>query len=241
MSAQMVLVPDAPIRWPLLDEGDCRDVAAAVLALRSSWLQRHPAGPFFSLGAASYLDANGGQPGRDKYEAMAAQYNPALEQAFGPLFARVTTSLADHLQAPVVLTKKQALPGFHVFLSHPAFEQQVAPIHIDLQHRLLDWEGVVPEATLSITLPILVPEHGASMNVWGVLDHDWPTPLSEGWQLRLKQAPRYDIHYTPGEMVFHSGRFVHRIAPARSLGPDDIRMTLQAHGVLLDGVWQIYW
>lgn len=234
-------IPDAPITWPLLDGAECRAAADAILALRPSWIQRHHEAPFYTLGAASYMDAEGGPAGRARYEAMAQQYNPALEEAFGPLFARVAEAVAERLQAPVALTVKQALPGFHVFLSHPGFEQQVAPIHTDKQYELLDWGGRTPEATLSITLPIVVPEHGAWMHVWGMHRRDWPAALVEGWQAMLMRAPRHDVSYKPGELVFHSGQFVHRIAPARSLGPDDARITLQAHGVLLDGVWQLYW
>ncbi|HEY9724539.1 MAG TPA: hypothetical protein V6D47_21235 [Oscillatoriaceae cyanobacterium] len=235
------LIPDAPIAWPLLSAEDCRTTLAAILDLRARWIQRHHEAPFYSLGAVSYLDAEGGPEARARYEAIAARENPVLMAIFGDLIRRVAASISEHLGQPVRLTVKQALPGFHVFLSHPGFEQQVAPIHTDKQYELLDWEGGVPEEVFSVTLPIAVPEHGAWMNVWGVHSRDWPMVLPEGWQHQLIQSPKHHVSYTPGELVFHTGQFVHRIAPSRALGPDDVRVTLQAHGVLLNGVWELYW
>lgn len=235
------LIPDAPISWPLLGADECRETLAGVMSLRSRWIQRHHEAPFYSLGAVSYLDAEGGPEARARYEAIAARENPVLDAAFGPLIRRVADAVAERLGEPVEPTTRQALPGFHVFLSHPGFEQQVAPIHTDKQYELLDWEGAVPEGVFSVTLPIAVPEHGAWMNVWGVHSRDWPLVLADGWQQQLMQSPKHHVRYTPGEIVFHTGQYVHRIAPSRTLGPDDVRITLQAHGVLLNGVWQLYW
>lgn len=235
------LIPDAPISWPLLGVDDCRETVATILGLQERWLPRHHEAPFYSLGAISYMDAQGGTEARLGYEALAARENPMLAQAFGPLMRRVADSVAERLGQPVELTARQALPGFHIFLSHPGFQQQVAPIHTDRQYELLDWEGAEPQGVFSVTLPIEIPRHGAWMNVWGVHARDWGLVFEEGWQQRLQQAPKHHVAYTAGHLVFHTGQFVHRIAPSRQLGPDDRRITLQAHAVLLNGVWQLYW
>jgi len=221
-----------------LDELACRQAVDAIFQLKPYWIPRHHEAPFFSLGAVSYIDA---EQGHAYYEELAARANPVLKTVFGPLINHVAASLAAHLGQPVVPTTKQALPGFHIFLSHPGFEQQVAPIHTDKQYELLDWDGRVPQAVFSVTMPIAVPQHGAWMNVWGVHARDWALVMGEGWQEQLKGSPTHHVSYTPGHLVFHTGQYVHRIAPSRQLGPDDMRITLQAHGVLLDGTWELYW
>lgn len=68
------------------------------------------------------------------------------------------------------LADGQALPGFHIFRAHQQFLNPVASMHIDLQHKTLQWQEelqVDPETnTLSFTLALALPKSGAGLNTW---------------------------------------------------------------------------
>lgn len=234
------LAPDALEVLPLLDAAVCAATVETVFALQAHWIQRHPAAPFFTLGAASYLDAADAE-GRAAYEARAAHDAPVLDGAFGELYAQVAAALTARLDEPVGLAPRQARPGFHVFLAHPAFQQPVARVHCDLQHELLDWGGQVPDGTLSFTLAVELPADGGGMDVWALAQADWVAATPPERLQALKTAPRRDLAYQVGDLVLHSGELVHRIAATPVLRPEDRRITLQGHGVRLDGRWLLYW
>lgn len=229
------IAPDAVHHWPLLEAGDCSAIVAAVEALKSEWTPRHPLAPFFTLGAASYLDG-----GAAPYLTAAARLNPLLDEAFGPLYGRLTHALSERLNAPVVLAERYARPGFHVFLAHPAFERPVASVHCDLQHQLVG-EHAGPDETLSFTMPVALPREGGGMDVWDCDQDDWLAQSPAARLETLKTRPRRDVAYALGELVLHSGRLVHRIQASQALAPDDARITLQGHGVRREGVWHLYW
>ena len=42
-------------------------------------------------------------------------------------------------------------------------------------------------------------------------------------------------------MALHAGHLLHQIAPGTALQPQDERITLQGHGVYVDGAWRLYW
>ena len=46
---------------PLLSQDECASLRKQLFDLRDHWEQRHEQVPFFTLGTASYLDANGGR------------------------------------------------------------------------------------------------------------------------------------------------------------------------------------
>lgn len=223
---------------PLLDAAACEAVVADVEAARALWTQRHPLAPFYTLGAASYLD--GEEP--DQYRMLADAANPTLGTRFADLLAAVAGAVAAHTGRPAVATDRHALPGFHIFGPHPAFEKGVTQIHVDRQHMALDW-GVDPATleTLTFTLPVALPTHGAGLDAWAVDESEW-LPLTPKERVALMKTRDYKYHaYTAGTLVLHSGNFVHRIAPGKALGPGDARITYHGHGVWLDGAWRLYW
>jgi hypothetical protein len=223
---------------PLLDAAECEAVRGLVAASREAWTSRHPLAPFYTLGAASYLD--GEDP--PTYRAIAEATNPVLAERFSGLLGRVAAVLEARLGAPVRATGRHALPGFHIFGSHPAFERGVASIHLDRQHLFLDWdEPAASLETLTFTLPIALPASGAGLDAWDVGPEEWlpadpPTRLA-----KLKALPRRYHPYAAGTLVLHSGNFVHRIAPSQALGPGDERITYHGHGVRQGGTWHLYW
>lgn len=223
---------------PLLDAAACEAVREAVEGCRATWTQRHALAPFFTLGAASYLDGHK----LPRYEALAAAANPVLAARFDGLLATVTQALAAHTGEPTQASARHALPGFHIFGSHPAFERGVTQIHVDRQHLPLDW-GQPAETlpTLTFTLPIALPASGGGLDAWDIDAAEW-LPLEPPERVKLLKARPYTYHaYTAGTLVIHSGAFVHRIAPSKALGPGDGRITYHGHGVRVDGVWQLYW
>lgn len=46
--------------------------------------------------------------------------------------------------------------------------------------------------------------------------------------------------YHEGSMIWFTGHMLHQIAPGYKLEPDDMRITLQGHGIKCDGTWRIY-
>jgi hypothetical protein len=233
-------VPRALTHIPVLTAQECSVIREVVYGLKSQWVRR-AATPFFSLGTASYLDA---QAGETLYYQMARCTNRVLQHHVGWLYDRVVEVLAKHLQAPVCYAPRFALPGFHIFQADPAFETSAASIHCDLQYEKLDWTGFEnPDfaTSLSFTLSIALPAGGGGLRVWNIerveiLDR----PVNEIRQLFRVREPSYEP-YRIGEMVVHSGLYVHQIAPMRDLHPDDERITLQGHGICAGDRWYLYW
>lgn len=208
----------------LFDEADCTAIASAVLDLRPHWLDRHPLAPFYTLGAAAYLDM---PQGRDVYEARAAAANPVLDRQFATWHGRLCQGLAALLATPVALDPdaRHARPGFHIYRASPFFAFDVASIHTDQQHRLLDWpDGVAPgdDAVLTFTVPIVQPP-GAGLRLWS--DGTGNEPC--------------EIAYRPGELVVHDGLTPHQAVLMPQVAGD--RITLQGHAVLTGGTWRLYW
>src|SRR4249920_1130587 len=86
---------------PVLNSEECELARQAVHALRSSWITRGSADyPFYTVGAASYIDAvPGTKPPR--YSEILVETNPVLREHFDWLYARVMNKLSVHLQAVV--------------------------------------------------------------------------------------------------------------------------------------------
>ena len=233
-------MPRALTHIPVLTVQECSVIREAVHGLKSQWVRR-AATPFFSLGTASYLDA---QAGDALYYEMARCTNRLLQYHMGWLYDRVAEVLAKHLQAPVCYAPRFALPGFHIFQADPAFAAPAASIHCDLQYERLDWtdfENPDFANSLSFTLSIALPAGGGGLMVWDIeraeiLDR----PVSETRQLFEVRKPGYEP-YRIGEMVVHSGLFVHQIAPMRDIQPDDERITLQGHSICVGDRWFLYW
>lgn len=202
----------AVTRLPLLAEEACDDWVCKVLLLRHAWLRRHPLVPFFTLGKAAYLDKGG-----EAYDSRHS--NLLLWRHFSALLTQVQTALSRHLNDAVELVQTQAaLPGFHIYLPHPAFALPVASIHRDLQYR-----HAFPQAptapVLTFTLPLSTPEDSGLT----VLDG----------------AGTAFLPYRDGELVVHDGKSPHQAALA--CDGDCERITLQGHGIYLDRRWLLYW
>ena len=227
----------------ILAPSDCARVRAVVYELRHLWIPRNRQFPFFTLAAASYLDA--AAPGScDAYCRKAAASNALLREQLGWLYDSVLEALSHHLGAPATHCEPYALPGFHIFLAHEFFRTSVASVHCDLQYQLLEWgppEAVDFERPLSFTLSISLPRSGAGLNIWDLTQGEI-APLSS-WQRQALIDTRRKTHvpYETGGMILHSGHSVHQIAPMAKAEPGEERITLQGHAIQRSGVWQVYW
>lgn len=229
----------------ILTATECGRVHEAVHDLRGAWTRRRPGLPFFTLGAASYLDA--AQDGFIAYVERAAVTNPVLASHFGWLQERLLEAVSDLVGAPAVHAPVFALPGFHIFEYHQGFARPIASKHFDLQYERLNWTGIgepEPERQLSLTLSIRLPSGGAALRLWHV---GWDEVRNADADERRRLAAAHRTPelrpYNEGRLAVHSGHLLHQIAPFTDPRPGDERLTLQAHALPVDSGdrWIVYW
>ncbi|MCP3880307.1 MAG: hypothetical protein GY701_18235 [Sulfitobacter sp.] len=228
-------------RLELLDAEECEQACRQVDKLEPHWLQRLPGLPYYTLGAASYLDA-----ARDQglYKRRAAKYNPLLAAELGWLHERVRLALASHTGSDFVQAPEAAWPGFHIFGFHRKFRQPMASIHFDRQHEDVPWRKVheldVSER-LTFTLPIRLPRSGAGLTIW---DIHWEDCRQDGLvypEILAQSRPSTHVPYSEGVLMVHSGNTLHQIAAVPDMQPGDRRITLQGHALKCNGIFQMYW
>ena len=115
----------------------------------------------------------------------------------------------------------------------------------DLQYELIDWTAIgTPETSsqMSLTLALALPESGGGLHVWNINRMEI-LRLPEDERRAHMQANRIATHqpYVIGSLALHSGHRLHQIAPTPAPRPGDQRLTLQAHGLRVDGRWLLYW
>jgi len=232
---------------PIFDDTQCEQIGAQVHRLRHYWIpRREPPCFFFTLGPASYLDCSGTDG--TAYEASAEEQNEVLLNAFSEMYQRVLDRLGCELRAPVVLWKKFAIPGFHIWLTRGICTTPVASIHFDLQYVHLKLNGSDSprsDQVLSFTLPIKLPRAGGGLNVWDLDYQEYQEARARGFVESINEIKRFKtmsfLRYEVGTLVLHSGHMLHQIAPTSKLEQNDERVTLQGHGLFLEGAWHLYW
>ncbi len=226
---------------PLLASPECAAVRDEVLTLRDLWVQRHPQLPFFTLGAPSYLDA---VEDATAYRDRTARTTPVLRARLGWLYERLRRRLAAELGEPAHYDDERSLPGFHVFVCHPAFRTVPASVHVDRQFAHLDWAGHAGADfahPLSFTLPIVLPALGAGLRVWDVHVGVGERPSAAELREWMAQSSPTVHSYTRGRLVLHSGNQVHQIEPQRAADDTGERITLQGHAIRCADGWHLYW
>lgn len=224
----------------LFDAQSCQKFVDSIHSLRINWTPRGGADiPFFTLGAASYLD------GRDykQYLKLAQQMNPILLACFRDLYLLLAKAIEKETNETVKFEERIALPGFHIFQYHPFFETQSGAVHFDLQYKEIPWEykTIDYDHPFSFTLPLSLPEAGGGLNFWD-LEYDLLKNKShqEIEQIRHQTTKQF-LPYKVGHLVIQKGLFLHQIAPSNTLKHHDERITLQGHGLICDGVLRLYW
>lgn len=225
-----------------LTKEECTKTRDILFGLKQYWVNRASNFlPFYSMGAASYLDATPNDASH-YYEAV-SRYNPILESYFPSLYENLIEKLTEILDMPVSYDPRLALPGFHIFLANKMFEKPLASTHFDLQFEPLKWDydEVDLEHPISFTCPIALPESPSGLNYWEITQKD-SKGLSRSEIEKLKNSK--EMHFFPyslGKLVLHKGLILHQIAPCQEVKPTDERITLQGHGLFCDGKMRIYW
>lgn len=255
------IVPEKPHGYlPVLGAEDAAAVVVGVDAEVAHWTRRDMFADFYTLGAASYLDAVADV---DDYAARAARLNPILGARFRGLYAAVVSSLST-VFGDCALHDPLAYPGFHVFGHRPgvvngrftmtAMQALTASIHSDRQfepHGAV-WSRfsyVDLDHTMTFTLALELPARGAGLCVWGDDtmagygdDDAFAAHVQNDIDFRTLKGvePPMVIPYRTGSLFYFVGLQRHVIAPSWDLSPGDRRITLQGHGTRCDGVWRLY-
>jgi hypothetical protein len=238
------IVEHAPVvvRIPLLNEAECQRNWQAAKALRKYWTHRHAFLPSYSVGAAAYLDVPA--EGVHTYLMRAIRMNKFLRRDFGPLAESVRAAIEDHVGATTVISPRFAVPGFHIFETHPRLDELKPRVHFDLQGLRLDFkseDAEDPEKRLSFTIAVSLPKGGAGLNTWDFQHSEYMqmTPAEVEDYFATLQATYHS--YNLGELVIHTGSKLHAIAANLEMDPDDARVTYQGHAQFTQGQWQLYW
>jgi hypothetical protein len=217
----------------LLTREECDRIAADVLSLRDLWKPfPNPLGvkPLYYLGAARYIE----EP--SLYAMHAAQMNGLLKQQFDPVYDKLIDLFQRELGAPVRLWEDGAYPGFHIFVRHWMSRYPIASLHYDKSNvRPLTWGDRPVDGFFSFTLPIRLPSQGAGLFVFDETAADIPPHLKPMLMFRKKTK----VQYREGAVVIHNGLTYHMIAPSE-IKVGEYRITMQGHGLLVGGVWHLY-
>jgi len=221
----------------LFAQHECAELRDRVLESRAHW---NPRGmKFYTLGAASYLDA---AVNRHQYTAAAARLNPVLAQDFADVYARLVDFFEGLLCQPVIFGDGLALPGFHVFELEGTYRdplQIVERAHFDLQWELLRLGDPVPR-TMSFTIPIELPSGGGAMQLWNARYREL-VRADVGARDYARAHGSRRLSYTVGHAVLHDGLILHAIGESLTNRPRGQRITLQGHLVCEGNAWVMYW
>ena len=118
-------------------------------------------------------------------------------------------------------------------------------IHIDLQFENIPWRDLGDadfSEQYSMTLALRLPRSGGGLKYWEIDGRKIRGASAEQRAALLAEKPQAKLHaYKTGHLATHSGFLFHQIAPISALETDDVRCTLQAHALRVDGRWLIYW
>ena len=223
-----------------LTSTECESIRERVHSLTQYWVARIDEKiPFYTLGAASYLDAEGNKEPR--YRGIAKRMNPILQTHFSDLYNRLIEVIGLATGQKVEYDTALALPGFHIFLFSELFTQPLASKHFDLQFKLIDWKKynkVDFEHPISFTLAIILPKSGGGMYCWDLF---YNPEVDRSSREQEKEESKTFVEYSSGKLVLHEGLMLHQIAPLKEMNSTDERITLQGHGLICDGVMRLYW
>ncbi len=254
----------------VLNQEETHRVFEKILKLKDKWVSRQESEegfdlPRFTLGAVSYIDA---LESYEKYLGKSERENKLLYAELKDLYDKVINELSIATATTCKYAPGIALPGFHIFGSDIFFEEECGKFHHDRQDELINWKGIKhdPSKNLSFTLAIKLPNRGAGLILvksqiesnpaWeeskenqAILLETLETSFAMAKSLGTRCDTSVDLNdlafikYEEGYMFLHSGKFTHAMAPAILIEEDDMRITLQGHGILDENKneYLIYW
>jgi hypothetical protein len=223
----------------VLSVEECEDLTDAVLDLRDEWTGRSPTAQFFTLGVNAYMDLAHSTDSEAEYYALAQRANLLLKHRFVGLHGNLAEVLSHALGVPTRYADDLAMPGFHIWVGPGIPSRAGASIHFDLQYQRLLHRPAYARATgtVSFTLPIRLPAAGSSLRLWPACTY--PADVSH---LDIARTTEPEVvRYRLGSALVHSGHVLHQIGPTPSVQPEDLRITLQGHGLVVDDVLVLYW
>lgn len=223
----------------VLPAEECDRVADRVLDLREVWTTRSPSGNFCTLGVNAYMDLAQARDVNGSYYRPAREVNSLLRARFPDVHGALSTALTQALGMPVRFANDLAVPGFHIWTADGIPSRAGASIHFDLQYlRLLENPRyAAATGTLSFTLPIRLPAAGSSLRVWP----EFTYPDRAGQLDAAAAIEPVVVTYSLGRALVHSGHLLHQIGPTPAVRPDDVRITMQGHGLVMDDELLLYW
>jgi hypothetical protein len=250
----------------ILNKDQCESVLNVVDSLRKQWLnisstsdegeRGYP--PLWTLGAASYRD---GRNNLKKYHKIKIRENKTLIENFSGLYDILISKLEPCIGS-VDLEYDLALPGFHIFGERGQVKEEdtlnipkniLSMVHKDELNKMhydflaSKYYKVDRNSVLSVTLSISLPQLGSGLCVWG--DELERFSTVEGFARDVLDSEIYDnfnlgkpkvIPYREGSAFCFSGISYHHISPIKKVYPGDRRVTLQAHGIICDGAWRLF-
>jgi|688.fasta_scaffold278572_2 hypothetical protein len=242
----------------ILDDSLCNDIVKRIDSLRDFWKTVKPYPPMWTLGATSYIDAKNGI---NIYHKIKLLENKILIENFSDVYEKIINRLSEYI-GDVELEKDLALPGFHIIGDKKTisnYQKFKVPInYLDAIHKddlykvhmnMLSnkYRLVESEKIISITLSIKLPEHGSGLCIWDKSlikfseDRDFEKQVLEsGLYKDYELGNPIVIKYKEGSAFCFSGKSFHQIAPVTKAHPGDRRITMQAHGIVCDGVWRLF-
>jgi hypothetical protein len=223
----------------VLSVDECRQVADAVLDLREDWIVRSPGGQFFTLGVNAYMDLAQAVDADAAYFGPARSANQMLKQQFAGVHDTLAKVMEQALSLPTRYADDLAMPGFHVWVGRGIPSRAGASIHFDLQYQrvLARPRYAHASGTVSFTLPVRLPAAGSSLRVWPSCTY----PDDASRVAAIRQTAPEVVPYHLGCAIVHSGHVLHQIGATPSVQPDDLRITLQGHGLVVDDELILYW
>lgn len=240
---------------PSLCAAACREIYEQRQRWRAHRLNNQP--PFYTLGAASYLDLGFASRSLDDYLGDAGFLWHWAGDAVLTIIGRVRDELTAHLQKDVRFSPVLPAPGFHILIGAaiPKTDcaravQDCRSSHFDMQYRYIPWErwyaSIDRASPVSFTLPLKLPAAGGGLTLWeslsveqlraDVASNRFPDMVSAA-----NATSSTTIPYRVGSMVVHSGHLLHQMAGIAKRSVTDERITLQGHGIFADGAWCLYW
>lgn len=180
---------------------DVDEILFNVLKLERYWIKRFDV-PFYTLSRNAYLDGK-----TEEYYKHLKHRNEKLISNFANVYISIQEYLEEYFGEPVFLYHDYSVPGFHIFESNEAFLNFPSNWHTDYPHKTL---GIDSKEIYSFTYVIDIPSCGA------------------GLEYKDRDKIKY-LEYNVGDFIFHSGDFLHNIAPLKECKPNEYRITLQGH------------
>ena len=99
--------------------------------------------------------------------------------------------------------------------------------------------------TLSFTMAVELPEKGASATFWDLSYSEYravpeESEVQASFRDVLRERESHIYSYKKGVLMVHDGLNIHRINSQKDPEERSDRVTLQGHGVLVDGTWRVY-